>query len=190
MAEGLFILRFVFGLLLAAHGAQKLFGWFGGYGIGGTAGFFEQVGHRPGRLMAMVAGLSEAVGGLLLVFGFLTPLAAAIVIGVMTVASISVHKDNGLWATNGGYELPLLYAVAAASLPFTGPGDWSLDNAIGWDLTGWGFGLGAIALGLVGAAMQLARRTTDAADGSAAGDAYPADETAGDPAMADETATR
>jgi putative oxidoreductase len=185
---GLLLLRMGTGGVLVAHGAQKLFGWFGGYGLDGTAGFFEQVGHRPGRLMATAAGMSEMAGGLLLLSGLLTPLGAAIVIGVMAVAAVSVHKDNGLWATNGGYELPLLYAVVAAALAFTGPGSWSVDNAIGWDLDGWGYGIGAIVVGLVAAGVQLSRRTTGATE--PAGDAYPADVTAGDPAMADETATR
>ncbi len=81
MPEGLFIIRAAIGLLLFAHGTQKLFGWFGGYGLDGTGGFFESVGHRPGRRMAMIAGGTEAVGGLFLVIGLLTPWAAAMVIG-------------------------------------------------------------------------------------------------------------
>src|SRR5436305_5609994 len=113
MAEGLFIIRALLGLLLFAHGTQKLFGWFGGHGLDGTGGFFEQIGHRPGRAMATLAGLSEVTGGLLLVLGFLTPLGAAIVIGVMLSAALSVHLPQGLWASNGGYELPLAYGAAA-----------------------------------------------------------------------------
>src|SRR3954470_1038401 len=137
MPEGLFIIRIVLGGLLFAHGTQKLFGWFGGYGLDGTGGFFEQVGHRPGRTMAALAGLSEAGGATLLVLGLLTPLGAAMVIGVMVVASVSVHGDKGLWATNGGYELPLTNAVIAGSLAFTGAGSFSLDNALGLGLSGW-----------------------------------------------------
>jgi putative oxidoreductase len=190
MAEGLFFLRLFLGVLLFAHGTQKLFGWFGGYGLEGTGGFFEQVGHRPGRKMAALAGLSEAGGGALLVLGLLTPFAAAAIIGVMVVASVSVHGDKGLWATNGGYELPLTNAVIALALAFTGAGSFSFDNALGLGLSGWGWGLGAVALGLIGAGVQLARRermvetdeTTDA-------EAYPAEaatadtgELAGDPA--------
>src|SRR5438309_11016586 len=104
---GLLLIRAGVGGTVAAHGLQKLFGWFGGHGLDGTGGFFEQVGHRPGRMMAGAAGLSEAGGGLLLFLGLLTPLGVAMIIGVMTVASISVHGDNGLWATNSGYELPV-----------------------------------------------------------------------------------
>ena len=121
MGEGLFIIRAVLGALLFAHGCQKLFGWWGGHGLEGTGGFFHQVGHRPGRQMAALAGMSEAGGGALLFLGLLTPFGAAAVIGTMLVASMSVHKDNGLWASNGGYELPFFYAVVAAGLAFTVP---------------------------------------------------------------------
>src|SRR5438067_4291803 len=126
MNLGLLILRVVVGGLIVGHGTQKLFGWYGGYGLDGTGGFFESVGHRPGRTMAMIAGLSEAGGGLLLVLGLFTPLGSAMIIGTMIVAAYSVHKDNGLWATNGGYELPLINAAVAAGLAFTGAGPCSL----------------------------------------------------------------
>src|SRR4051794_38562507 len=86
MPEGLFIIRLALGAFLFAHGTQKLFGWYGGYGLDGTGGFFESVGHKPGRQMAMVAGLSEAVGAALLVLGLFTPLACAMIIGTMIVA--------------------------------------------------------------------------------------------------------
>lgn len=158
MAEGLFFLRLFLGVLLFAHGTQKLFGWFGGHGPEGTGGFFEQVGHRPGRQMAILAGLSEAGGGTLLVLGLVTPLASAIVIGVMVTAAVSVHGSNGLWATNGGYELPLTNAVIAGALAFTGAGTFSFDHAIGLGMHGWAWGIGAVALGLIGAGIQLARR--------------------------------
>src|SRR3954451_18991352 len=98
MPEGLLIIRLALGLILFAHGSQKLFGWFGGFGLDGTGGFFESIGHKPGRRMAMIAGLSEAGGGLMLVLGLLTPLAAAMVIGTMIVAAVSVHAKQGLWA--------------------------------------------------------------------------------------------
>lgn len=176
MGEGLFIIRAVLGALLFAHGCQKLFGWWGGHGLEGTGGFFHQIGHRPGRQMAALAGASEAGGGALLFLGLLTPLGAAAVIGTMAVAAISVHKDNGLWASNGGYELPLVYAVVAAGLAFTGPGGFSVDNGLGLDLSGWGWGLLALVLAAIGAGLQLARRNRAlAADGGTDDEAYPSE---------------
>ena len=157
MNTGLLILRIVFGLLLVGHGSQKLFGMFGGPGIAGTGGWFESVGFRPGKSMAVVAGLSELVGGLLLAAGLLTPLASAIVIGTLLVAT-SVHLPNGLWATGGGFEMPLLYITAAVVLAFTGPGAWSLDNALGLDsLTTIPVAIAAIALGILSALAVIAR---------------------------------
>src|SRR3954469_8160153 len=159
MPEGLFIIRAVIGGLLFAHGAQKLFGWYGGYGLDGTGGFFESVGHRPGRQMAMVAGLSEAGGGLLLVLGCGTPLAAAMLIGTMIAAAVSVHAPQGLWATNGGYELPLTNALVATGLGFTGAGDWSIDHALGIPWTsGAGAGLSAVVLAVIAFGISNARR--------------------------------
>ena len=187
MAEGLFLIRAVLGLLLFAHGCQKLFGWWGGHGLEGTGGFFHTLGHRPGRQMAALAGASEATGGALLFLGLLTPLGAAAIIGTMTVAAVSVHADNGLWATNGGYELPMFYGVVAAGLAFTGPGSFSIDNGLGLHLAGWGWGLLALVLGGIGAAIQLSRRSRVLARSD--DEAYPtgteAVDTAGDPATAD-----
>jgi putative oxidoreductase len=112
---GLLVLRLIFGLLLVGHGSQKLFGLFGGPGLDGAGGFFQNLGFRPGKPMAIVAGTSEAGAGLLLVLGLLTPLASAAVIGTLVVAG-SVHWAAGLWAQNGGFEMPLLYVTAAAAL--------------------------------------------------------------------------
>src|SRR5882757_7128941 len=102
MDTGLLLLRIVVGLLLAGHGAQKLFGWFGGHGLEGTGGFFHGLGYRPGKAFAFVAGLSEFGGGLLLALGLFTPLAGAIIIGTMFNVITSVHSDKGPWAQNGG----------------------------------------------------------------------------------------
>jgi len=159
MNVGLLILRIVVGAMFFGHGTQKLFGWFGGHGPQGTGQFYEGIGFRPGVAMAVIAGMSEAGGGTLLAMGLLTPLGAAAIIGVMVSASLAVHAKNGLWNTNGGYELPLAYATAAASVVFTGPGRFSLDRAIGWDLAGVGWGLGAIALGFAAASIPLSRRS-------------------------------
>ena len=147
MSTGLLLLRLVAGLLLAAHGSQKLFGWFDGYGIAGTGGWLESIGFKPGKAMAVVTGLSA--------LGLLTPLAAAAVIGTMTVAAWT-HAASGLWATNGGYELPLLYAVVGASLAFTGAGDYSIDNALGLSF-GPAYGVAAVVLGLLAAGVNILR---------------------------------
>jgi len=157
MDTALLIVRLVFGALLVGHGTQKLFGWFGGHGLATTSGFFHSLGFRPGRAMAVVAGLSEAGGGLLLALGLLTPLAGAAIVGTLLVAA-SVHLEKGVWGTNGGYELALLYGVLAAAVAVSGPGSVSLDRAFGLD-DSWGVGLGlaAIAVGLVSGAAILAR---------------------------------
>ena len=156
MSTGLLILRIVIGLLLIGHGTQKLFGWFGGHGIAGTGGWFDSVGFRPGKAMAVVAGLGEAVGGLLLLLGFLSPLAAAVIMGTLLVAA-TTHVANGLWAANGGYELPLLFVAAAATIAFTGAGSYSLDAALGLDLAAAAYGIGAVALAVLGAALVVLR---------------------------------
>jgi putative oxidoreductase len=145
-------------LTLAAHGTQKLFGWFGGGGIAGTGQGMQHLGFVSGRRAALMAGLAETGGGLLLALGAATPLAAAILIGVMTVAIVSVHITSGFFNAQGGYELPLVLALAAVSLTITGPGALSVDALVGLDLAGVGWGLAALAVGLAGGAMQLASR--------------------------------
>jgi len=131
MDIGIFIVRVFFGLAIAAHGAQKLLGWFGGYGIKKTGGFFEGLGFHPGAAFAIAAGLSEMGGGLLLTAGLFTPFGAAAVLSAMLVAMVSVHVKNGFFANVNGIELPLLYAVAALALAFTGGGAISLDSVLG-----------------------------------------------------------
>ncbi|HEY6843611.1 MAG TPA: DoxX family protein [Thermoanaerobaculia bacterium] len=131
MNEGLLLVRLVFGLLMAAHGTQKLFGWFGGYGLTGTGGFFESLGFRPGKLFAFAAGLGEFAGGLLVALGLLGPIGPALVLSVMIVAAITVHWKNGVFAQNNGFEVPLLYAAAVVALAFTGFGAFSLDALLG-----------------------------------------------------------
>jgi putative oxidoreductase len=130
MDTGLLIARLVFGTVMAAHGAQKLFGWFGGYGIAGTGGFFESVGFRPGRVLAVAAGLGETAGGLLVASGLLGPVGPALMLSVMIVAS-SLHWSNGLFAITNGIELPLLYSAGAVALALTGYGLYSLDALFG-----------------------------------------------------------
>src|SRR5918911_2241448 len=131
ISTGLLVLRLMLGLAMAAHGAQKLFGWFGGYGLDGTGGFFEQLGFRPGRLFALAAGLGEFGGGVLVALGLLGPVGPALVIAVMLVAMLTVHAGHGFFAGKNGIELPLLYAVGALALALTGPGQYSLDALLG-----------------------------------------------------------
>jgi putative oxidoreductase len=150
MALALLGLRLVVGLGFAAHGAQKLFGSFGGHGIDGTAGFFEQIGLRPGRLHAWAAGSAEFFGGLLIALGLVTPFAAAALIAVMTAAVLSVHLRNGFFVGNNGYEYNLVLAAAVFALAGIGAGDWSLDNALGLDVAGTGWALAALGGGLLG----------------------------------------
>lgn len=150
MSLGLSVLRVVVGLLFAGHGAQKLFGAFGGAGPEGTARFFEKAGLRPGRVHAYAAGWGELGGGLLLALGLLTPLGSAALIGVMTAAVINVHASKGLWNSSGGFEYNLVLVAAAFALAAVGPGSWSLDSALGLDLAGVGWGLAALGAGLLG----------------------------------------
>ena len=147
---GLFVLRAVVGLAFAAHGAQKLFGMFGGKGPEATAAGFEQMGLRPGRVHAYAAGGAEFFGGLLLFAGFLTPLDAAALIAVMTAAVITVHASKGFWAGDGGYEYNLTLGAALFALAAAGAGSWSLDNAFGLDLAGAGWGIAALCAGIIG----------------------------------------
>jgi putative oxidoreductase len=162
MDTGLLIARLVFGSVMAAHGAQKLFGWFGGYGIAGTGSYFESVGFRPGRLLATAAGLGEVASGLLVAAGLFGPIGPAVMLSVMIVAS-SLHWNNGLFATANGIELPLLYATGAVALALTGYGAYSLDALAGiagfWtpELIGT-----TLAVGVIGGAANLALRRVPA----------------------------
>ena len=159
MDAGLLIARMVFGLLMAAHGTQKLFGWFGGYGLAGTAGFFEQLGFRPGKLFAGAAAGTETVAGLLVAFGLLGPLGPALIVSVMIVAAATVHWQHGVFAQNNGIEVPLLYGVAALTLALTGYGAFSLDAAL--SLT-WSEPViwAVLAIGVLGGFANLAIRKT------------------------------
>ena len=154
MDAGLLLGRVVLGLLMAAHGTQKLFGWFGGYGLAGTGGFFESLGFRPGRLFAAAAGGTELAAGLLLALGLLGPLGPALIVSVMIVAMATVHWQHGLFAQNNGIEVPLLYSVGAAALALTGFGAYSLDATLQltWPATvSWI----ALALGVLGGVANL-----------------------------------
>jgi len=158
MDIGLLILRLAVGLTMAAHGGQKLFGWFGGYGIAGTGGFLESLGFRPGKVHATLAGLSELGGGLLIALGLLTPVGTALVLAVMVVAIGSVHLPKGFFVSDGGFEYNLVIMAAVVALAFTGPGAYSLDAVDGLELSGWLAGVIALAAGFVLGAGALASR--------------------------------
>jgi putative oxidoreductase len=158
MDLGLLIVRLVIGITLAAHGSQKLVTWLGGGGIAGTAPFFEQLGFRPGRLHAALAGIAETAGGLLLAAGLFTPLAAAALIGTMVVAVGSVHWGKGFFLSTGGLEYNLVLGASALGIAFTGPGALSLDAALGIPWSGASSGLVALLLGVLGGAAELLTR--------------------------------
>jgi putative oxidoreductase len=159
MAYGILLLRVVVGTTLFAHGAQKLFGWFGGHGPRGTAGFFGSLGFRPALPLAMLAGISEATG-VLFALGLLTPFAALAMASVMVVAVGSVHFRNGFFAMEGGYEFNLVLWTVAVAVAAAGPGRFSLDRALGIDgsLSGLWWGVGVFAVSLLGGLLVLSLR--------------------------------
>lgn len=158
MNVGLVLLRLAVGLTLAAHGSQKLFGWFGGPGLAATSQFFAMLGFPPGRRYAFTAGLAEIVGGVLLALGFLTPVAAAATIAVMFVAVFTVHISKGFFNQNGGYEYNLVLSVAALTLAFTGPGSLSLETLLNYSHSGTVWGVAAFLVGVVCGIIPLVER--------------------------------
>ena len=164
MDAGLLIVRLVVGLTMAAHGAQKLFGWFGGYGLAGTGKFMEQIGFRPGRAQALAAGVGELGAGLFLAAGFLTPGAAAVLVAVMLVAGLGVHRQGRVLRAAGR-----LRVHAGAGRGRAGPRLHRSGRAVGrsraglhWSGATWG--LAALVAGALGGAVPLlARRPAEAA---------------------------
>lgn len=182
MKIGRLILRLVIGGLFIGHGTQKLFGWFGGYGLDATGEAFEQTGLRPGRTNALAAGVAETGGGTLLAAGLATPLAAATLTSVMLTAIRRVHAAKGVWATDGGYEYNLVLTAAVLALVDAGPGSLSVDAARGAELTGPVWTLAALAGGVLGAvgvdvlanreaAPEVAEPSVPESDGAVAGPA-------------------
>ncbi|MGR6831679.1 DoxX family protein [Aliivibrio wodanis] len=128
-------LRIPVGIIFMAHGAQKLFAWFGGYGLAGTGQFFESIGLTPGVAMAFLAGSAEFFGGLFIILGLLTRPSALILAFTMLIAIVSVHLPNGLFMSNGGYEFGLALLAASASLMLSGGGKIAADNWLADRLT-------------------------------------------------------
>src|SRR4051812_48546627 len=168
MDIGRLVVRLTVGGTFFVHGTQKLFGWFGGYGPEGTGQFFESIGIRPGRRSAMVAGASEAGGGALLALGLFTPLAGALITGVMAQAIRSLKMDKGPFAQDGGWELEALFAAAALVFAEIGPGPVSLDHALGMEHSGTGWALLALGAGLAGPAVVVQAGEAPPAETSAA----------------------
>lgn len=156
LSAGLLVARVVFGLLMAAHGAQKLLGWFGGYGLAATGQFMVQLGYSKGRFFATAASASEVVAGLLIAFGLLGPVGPAMVLGVMIVAAVTVHWANGIFSANNGIEVPLLFAAAGLALGLIGYGQFSLDSILRLeDLFTQNIRLGVLVLGAIGGVVNL-----------------------------------
>ncbi len=159
MDLGLLIARIVFGVLMAGHGAQKLFGWFGGFGLAGTSGFFETLGFKPGRLFATAASVGEVASGGLIALGLFGPVGPALLLAIMIVAAVSVHWHHGIFATSNGIELPLLYATGAVVFALTGLGRFSLDTLLGLgSLWTPAIVAGALAAGILGGIINLSLR--------------------------------
>lgn len=151
MGLGKLMLRATVGGYFVGHGMQKLAGWFGGAGPEGTGEMFEQIGLRPGRENALIAGVAEAGGGSLLALGLGTPAAVSMLTGVMTNAIRHVHGRNGLWVTDGGIEYPAVVLAVLAALADSGPGRFSLDEAFGIRLRGPVVTVVAMGAGAAGA---------------------------------------
>lgn len=132
---GALVLRIPVGIIFIAHGAQKLFGWFGGYGLEGTGGWMESIGLAPGVLMAFLAGAAEFFGGIALVIGLLVRPAGAVLSIAMLVAIFSVHIGNGLFMSNNGYEFGLSLLAISVALVFMGAGKVSVDSWLQQKLT-------------------------------------------------------
>jgi putative oxidoreductase len=158
MDLGRLLVRLTIGGTFFVHGTQKLFGWFGGYGPDGTGQFFDSLGLRPGRRNAIAAGCTETGGGILVALGLTTPLAAAGLSAVMVTALRTAIWKEGIKPATGEHEL--LLAAGALALTETGPGDPSLDSALGLELNGTGWMMAALAAGATGSAMaiSMARR--------------------------------
>jgi putative oxidoreductase len=157
MSYGILLVRVVLGLIMAGHGAQKLFGWWGGPGPRGVYGWLAGSRFRGGWAPVLALVTAEFAGGLLLALGLFVPFAALAVVSVMFVAIAMTHWRNGFWNGAGGFEFNLLIAAAATALAATGGGRFSLDNALGWagNLSGLWWGVGVLVVAALGALAML-----------------------------------
>jgi putative oxidoreductase len=147
------VLRVALGGMLVAHGANKIFG---SGGLDGTAGWFESLGLRPGRLHARLAAFTEICAGTLLLLGLFTPVASAAFIGLMLVAALTDHRGKGYFVFKGGWEYTAMVAMVAVVPALVGPGRWSLDHAIGTEIFGFGWAGASLVIGVLAAAGLMA----------------------------------
>lgn len=189
MDVGRLAVRTVIGGLFVGHGTQKLFGWFGGPGLEGTEEMMGALDMRPTRANAIAAGVSETAGGALVVLGAATPAAAASLIGTMATAIHKVHRQNGPWAAEGGWEYNAVLIAALAALIDGGPGDLSVDALLGREEWGPAWALGGLAVGGAAAALAVAMGRSDGSSSPAVPDGDIAEaaagDTAGDPVTVD-----
>ena len=159
----LLLLRATYGSLLMGHGAQKLFGWFGGHGLKGTGQWLESMGFQPGQRWTPAVIWSELGGGALTALGFLNPIGPLSTLGSMGVATFRVHWGKPIWVTAGGAELPVTNAAIATALAIAGPGKFSLDELLGTRLPRWIAIPGAVAaVGGIGVAVLVSYRNQQA----------------------------
>jgi putative oxidoreductase len=156
MKLGLAALRVIVGGLFMGHGLQKLAGWFRGHGLEATGAAFESMGLRPGKVHAAGAGVSETLGGALTAAGLLTPLGASLLSGTMITAIRKVHAPKGPWVAEGGYEYNLVLLAVVFAITDAGPGEWSLDEALGMRRWGPAWAIAQLAAGAIGSSVTLA----------------------------------
>jgi putative oxidoreductase len=182
MSIGSALVRGVVGPLFIGHGTQKLFGWFGGYGLEGTGGYFESLGLTPGRRHATAAGIAETLGGALVTLGALTPVGATLISGTMVTAIRKAHANNGPWVTNGGYEYNLVIVAAMAALAEHGPGAASVDDALFPELKGPAMAALTVGAAIAGSFVGTSERFNPAGPAPLEGSI----DVAGDPATIDD----
>jgi putative oxidoreductase len=166
VALGLLILRVVVGLIVAAHGLQKLFGWWGGPGMTGWVGAMNRMRIRPAAPWAWLSALAEVLGGIGLAIGLLTPLPSLAIAASMLVAIALVHWPRGFWSTKGGYEFNLSLLAGVAAIAMVGPGAYSLDAALGIHLPEPWTLVAGTALTIAGVGIALGTRGPVAAPGT------------------------